>query len=218
VKHTAAHNTVTLGGRSQAATSGKLLWLRSEKGYDACAIESDGAYPGSVLRRRLLLADQFLVDVFDVRTAKETQIDLLAHAISEKLAPVSALGAGAAAVPGKEDGYQHLVGGLVWQARGPTQWDFLAGKQKLRLWMDGPPRESLIACTGIGYTIDAKVPCLIRRVQGNTARFVTVYDLSGDASFVTGLRCEGRGDDSWVVRTRLGDRKVRLTEEGASLE
>lgn len=217
VKHSAAHNTVTLGGRSQSAATGKQLWLQTEKDFTACATQCDEAYAGATLRRTLLLTDQMLVDVFEVQLPGETQIDLLTHALSEKLIPVSEQGPATPIVPGTADGYPHLTGAQVRRITGPSRWDFIAGSKKLRLWLDGPTQEELITCTGIGYTIDAKVPCLIRRVQGKEARFVTVYDLSGDGTFVTGLGRAGPGEGGWIIRTTRGDRKVRFTEKGASL-
>jgi hypothetical protein len=44
---------------------------------------------------------------------------------------------------------------------------------------------------GIGYWISQQVPCLVRRVQGKAARFVTVYDLTGDGAGVQAVRREG---------------------------
>jgi len=218
VKHTAAHNTVTLGGRSQAAATGKLLWFQTEKDFPACATQCNEAYAGSTLRRYLLLTDQFLIDVFDVQAAQVTQIDLLTHALGQQLVLVGHQDPGNPTIPGTEDGYQHLTGGLSRQAAGPSQVDFLAGNKKLRLWLEGPAQEQLITCKGIGYTIDAKVPCLIRRVQEKEARFVTVYDLSGDGTFVIGLRRTGRGEESWIIRTHRGDRRVKFSEKGVSME
>lgn len=213
VKHTAAHNTVTLGGISQSATTGKLLNLKVEKDFVTCTAESDGAYAGARLRRFLLLTDNVLIDIFDVQAPKETQIDLLAHAISQKVASVSDRGKGQARVPGTTDGYPHLTNGLSWTIVGPSQWDFHAGSKKLRLWCDGLANEEIITCTGIGYTIDARVPCLIRRVQGQQARFMTVYDLSGDGSYVTGLRRVKQTTDDWILSTRTGERRIVVADD-----
>jgi oligo-alginate lyase len=145
VKHTAAHNTVTLGGVSQSATPGKLLWFKDDKNFTACATESDEAYAGARLRRYLLLADNVLIDVFDVQAARETQIDLLAHAISQKVVPAGERGNGQAIVPGNGDGYQHLANGTSWTVAKPSPWEFHAGPKKLRLWLDGLSNEEIIA-------------------------------------------------------------------------
>lgn len=212
VKHTAAHNTVTLGGVSQRETTGKLLWLDVKPGYVACAAESDEAYAGTLLRRHLLLADRFLLDVFHVQTKADTQIDLLAHALSDSVQPVEERGPGEATTAGKEDGYQHLTGAKKWDVQGPSRWDFVAGKNlRLRSWLAGMTKESVLTCSGIGYQVQQKVPCLIRRVQGKEATFVTVYDLSETGDFVSGMRYE---QERCTIETRPGRYGVRFAKEG----
>lgn len=205
VKHTAAHNTVTLGGRSQSATTGKLLWFDVRDAYCACAAESDGAYAGAKLTRYLLLTDAMLVDVFDVEAEQATRIDWFAHALSQALEPVGERRPGAPTVPGNEDGYPHLTQALAWDVKGATQWDFIAGpKQRLRLWLDGADREKIFTCTGIGYSTDAQVPCLIRRREGKQARFIAVYDLSADAGFVKGVKPVDGAQPHVSIETKTG--------------
>jgi hypothetical protein len=217
VKTTAAHNTVSLGGRTQSATTGKVLWFQPNEQYAACGTQSDGAYPGAVLTRYLLLADSLLVDVFDVSSKDSKQIDWFAHAISEKLQPVENMGPGETASPGNDYGYQHLADGRKWSSSSPTQWDFVSPKpdpNKLRLWIAGTQPETLFSCKGIGHYIESKVPCLIRRVQGNHARFVTVYDLSGTGSHVTVVR-NPAGEDAQVnVETKSGAWNIFFSKTG----
>ncbi|MBL8793659.1 MAG: alginate lyase family protein [Planctomycetia bacterium] len=211
VKHTAAHNTVTLGGRSQSATTGKLLWFAARNGYSACAAESDGAYAGAKLTRYLLLADSMLVDVFDVEAEQATQIDWFAHAVSQTLEPVGAQRPGAPAVPGVEDGYRHLTGARAWDVPGATRWDFVAGpKQRLRLWLAGADPEKVFTCTGIGYSTAAKVPCLIRRREAKQTRFIAVYDLSADAGFVKQVKPADPAKPHVNIETRTGRWRVEF--------
>jgi len=216
VKHTAAHNTVTLGGTSQQPTTGKFLWLKVEDNFVACAAETDRAYPGSVLRRSLLLTENMLVDLFEVETDEKRQIDWFAHAASKLVQPVGELGAAKEVLPGKDNGYEHLTGGRGWMAAAST-WDFMAdGNKRLRVWFAGVPEEQIIASTGIGYTIDQKVPCLIRRVQDRNARFATVYDLTGTGEYLTGFTMTKEGE--LVVQTRNGEQRIRFTANGGTLE
>ena len=174
VKTTAAHNTVTLGGRDQAATAGRLLWFKEGAGWTACGAESDQAYPGAVLRRYLLLTEKFLVDVFEVAAEKPTQIDWLTHAVSQRIEPA---GSGSVIRLGDTDGYPHLLGAQKLAANGPVE--FVADTQRLRVWTVADAGEELFAATGIGYTLNQTVPCLVRRRQAAATRFVTVYDWSG---------------------------------------
>lgn len=217
VKHTAAHNTVTLGGQSQRECTGKFLWLKVNDDYAACAAETDQAYPGALLRRYLLLTDKLLVDAFEVETAEKTQIDWFAHAISKNVQPTAAQGAGNDLLPGKDQGYQHLTGARAWDISGPSSWDFVGDdKKRLRAWFAGPEKEQVIACTGIGYWVEQKVPCLIRRVHDTKARFATVYDLTGTGEYVQELGAEKDGE--LVVRSRDGERRVRFMRDKVTFE
>lgn len=205
VKHTAAHNTVALGGRSQDATTGRFLYLDVQDQYAACAAASDKAYVGTQLTRYLLLMDRMLVDVFEVESSTITQIDWFAHALSERLQARADRGPGEPSSPGDKDGYQHLSSGRAWNVTGPSQWDFTVGpKQRLRLWLAGEKQEQLLAATGIGYSIDSPVPCLIRRVHGSRARFITVYDLSMETDHVLEVTASADTKPHVAVKTQEG--------------
>ena len=54
----------------------------------------------------------------------------------------------------------------------------MADAQRLRVWTVADAGEELFAATGIGYTLNQAVPCLVRRRQAAATRFVTVYDWS----------------------------------------
>jgi hypothetical protein len=215
VKHTAAHNTVTLGGRSQSATTGKLLWFKTTEAYAACAAESTEAYAGATLRRSLLLMDGVLVDVFDVAAPQATQIDWFAHALGKSVEPSVDLGPAETATLGNEDGYAHLTAARAWTS-GPSSWDFVTGPKRLRVWLAGLPREQLITCLGIGYTIDQKVPCLVRRVRARQARFAAAYDLTGAATHITTFTAEPGG--ALTLATRRGTMRFRFTPEGVAFD
>jgi oligo-alginate lyase len=211
VKHTVAHNTVALGGRSQRATSGKLLWFREGPDWSACAAESDGAYPGAVLRRSLLLTPSMLVDVFDVQAREATQIDWIAHVLSD---PVGTPGGRSTSLP-PGDGYEHLTDAVAIPPR--PLWDFAAGPGRtLRVWFAAPSAEDVILANGIGYRVDQKVPCIIRRRQGTSASFVTVIDLTGAGSGVRGVDVDSSvrvrtSDALWELRFSPEDVTVRTT-------
>jgi len=205
VKHTAAHNTVALGGRSQGATKGRLLWFKSGEGWAACAAESKGAYTGATLTRYLLLTEGMLVDVFDVAAGKTTQVDWFAHAVSSAARPVEERGEGAAEAPGTGSGYEHLTDGRAWEVEGDSHWDFVgADGKKLRLLLVGDAAEKVFVANGIGYRINQKVPCLIRRRRAQRTRFVTIYDLTGDASGIRKATATPAGVPAVHVETPAG--------------
>jgi hypothetical protein len=218
VKETAAHNTVALGGRSQAATTGKLVWVRegdAPERWTACAAESDKAYDGALLRRCLLLTPTMLVDVFDVSTPEVTQIDWLAHALSENVTIEGDPLTLTPASPGNENGYQHFTEGMSLVAQGNTTWSFKAGNARLTVHLHHDQPETLFTAKGIGYHTSQLVPTLIRRREAKQTRFVTVYDLSGKGDAVRRVR-EGEGG-AIVIDTPGGPRSVSFTPGGVSV-
>ncbi len=216
VKHTAAHNTVTLGGESQSATTGKLLWFEVKDNFVSCATQSNDAYPGALLTRYVVLSDDLLVDWFDVSSEKGTQIDLLVHAVSKSVSPVPERGASAAATPGTRDGYPHLTDAVGWDVSGSSRWEFVASDAlKLGVTFAGEKQEKILSTIGIGHTISQKVPCLIRRVTGSKATFVSVYDLNGKAEFVKSIAADGAAR-SVAVDTTAGRRTFCFGDSGVS--
>lgn len=210
VKETAAHNTVTIGGRSQGHTEGTLLWFVDRPDYAACAATSDRAYADAKLTRFLLLADRFLVDRFDVAAAEPTQIDWFAHAMCPQVQPVEDRGPGRETTLGDHSGYQHLTGGRAWDVRGPSRWEFReSADTRLGMWLlgepGGPRDERIFTSNGIGYWIGRPAPCLTRRVTSRTARFQVIYDLSPKGDYVRGVTADRA---AIVVHTRDGERRV----------
>jgi len=224
VKMTAAHNTVGLGGKKQAATTGKLLWLKQGETngvkWSAAAAESDHAYAGAVLRRYLLLTDKMLVDVFDVEASTATQIDWFAHATAEKVQPVDGAGtpASEAFSPGSEDGYQHLTDGLKWTGAGGRAWAYVRGKEQLVVHFVPDAKESIITVNGIGYYVHQKTPTILRRRDAKATRFVAVYDLSGDGSVVKSVAAKGQKKAEVDVKTADGVVEVEFAADGVKVK
>lgn len=219
VKTTAAHNTVTLGGRNQHPTTGSLLYLHEGNGFAAAVAQSDGAYPSSRLRRHLLLTPRFLVDIFDVTASRDEQIDLLAHATATALKPaISGLPEAKPQAAGTSDGYPHLTDVTGRKVEVDTQWDYLADKGKLRVHLLGEPGEQLLSCHGIGYGLTDKTPTLIRRRNTRSTRFIAVYDLSGDGTGVTRVsRIPGMKDPAVEVETPGRTYRIEFGEKQATM-
>ncbi len=219
-KHTAAHNTVSLGGKNQRPTLGRLLWLQNGEGFSAAAAESDGAYLDSVLRRYLLLTPGFLADVFEVEGNEVQQTDWLTHAVAAALKPVDELGASVSQSPGSEFGYQHYTEVQKWDTAKTTQWDFLADDKKpdalrLRMWiLDNEPQE-LFSTFGIGNSVNQKTPTLIRRRSVKNTRFVTLYDLSGQGNGIVAAKWDGK---TLVVQTPQGNREIVFSPAGVTVK
>lgn len=220
VKTTAAHNTVAIGGRSQAPGTGRLVFLQQADGHAAAVVECDSAYPATTLRRHVLLAPAYCVDIFDVTTDRTAQIDLFAHAVARTVEPARpGLPPATAAALGDEDGYQHLAGGEVRTIAGDSAWDFVDGPRRLRVWLPGVPGadERIFTCRGIGHDVSQATPTLVRRRLAKQTRFVAVYDLSGDGTGVTGAASLPGDRPAVTVETRDGTFTIAFGQRSATL-
>ena len=214
VKTTAAHNTVTLGGNSQEPHTGKLLWFSDGQAWAAAATESADAYADALLRRYLALGDRVLVDIFEVQAPSKTQIDLLAHSPARQVAPVGQVPAGKPIKPGSRDGYQHLSAATARELDRDSQWEFTDGRRRLVAWLVHEPGEQLIAGLGIGYTTSQKTPTLIRRRYGRETRFICVYDLSGDGTYIRGVQARmANGTVQIDLDTSAGSQFLRFSAQ-----
>ena len=217
-RQTVAHNTVTLNGQSQFPTTGQRLWFKSHDHYAAFAAEASTAYAGAALRRYLLLTDSFLIDLTEVEAKKAATIDLLAHAVCDRLKPVTDLPAGVEVQAGTKNGYEHLSQGRSWKVQGNTVWDFEAGEKRLRMFLAGPADEEIISSIGLGYNTSQAAPCLLRRVQTDQVRWLTVYDLTGTASHVRSVQMSKEAPHSISIDTDEGKWRCRFSTTGVEFE
>ena len=216
VKETVAHNTVTLHGQSQRATTGRLLWFDDHPDHVACAAQSDGAYTGATHTRYLLLTDRFLVDRFDVETEAATQIDWHAHVQGGQLTPADDLPAGEPMSLGDRHGYQHLKAGRVRSVAAPTRFDFIAAPGKsLRVWLADSRSQQIFQSIGIGYTTDQPAPCLTRRIHSTSARFWTVYELVPRDGVVQAVTVSADAADRIAIETKTDRWTIAFDSETA---
>lgn len=221
VKHTAAHNTVAINGKSQSPTVGRLRWFQSDASLSACDVESLSAYPNVSLRRRVALTPSMLVDVVTVDAKRRVTIDLFAHGVADRLeAEDSTPGPGTL---GDGDGYQHLQNVMLHRALPLGRWDYIVEAdgttQRLRAFIAGDPAAEVFTAMGIGYTIDRRNPVLVRRCDAEHARFVTVYDLSGGGTIKSiEVAPAPAGEQVVDVLRDDGRYRVRFGAAGASIE
>jgi len=172
---TVAHNTVVIDEHDQEPTTGELWWF----GSNACLTASATAYPGSLLKRFVVLNERMLVDVFSVESKEPAQFDWLVHCRGKLEADVKPT----EQILGAANGYQHLrevqtgkVAHVVFEQP--------SGK-KLQIYFADD--ETIFTGSGIGYRLDDRVPFVLRRRRATATTFVTVYDWSGDVQKVERL-------------------------------
>ena len=206
VKTTVAHNTVVLDGRNQEPANGRLLYLQPHGESVSAGALCDSAYPGVRLERHLLLTPEWLLDLVEVRSPKTRQVDLAMHVACSDVTPVGEPVNEGRTSAGTKNGFQHLSETVRFRPSGGHQWDFREKDRVLRAHFP-PAEETVLLGHGIGYTLKHKVPTLIRRRQAADTRFLAVYDLTGSADFVRGVR-EEKGT-VWID-ARRGTVEVQL--------
>lgn len=203
---TASHNTVSIGGRSQAPHAAACTLFR-EDGRETCIrLRSEGAYPGTVLERHLLITEEVLVDWFRVETVGdgEAAIDWWLHPSAALALPEEGRTMLSPRAAGAEDGYAH--------AELTAQWSNPSGEARSVSWSltgggvapGADTGEADSAVAGSGFTVHAstllpagaelfqirtpgiaedpsqRIGGLLLRQKGKTADFVTVYRPGGE--------------------------------------
>ena len=219
VKHTVAHNTVVIDGASQTPTTGQLNWLKTGDQWAACAGECETAYPGVTLRRSLLLTSMMLVDLYEVVAIRDVDIDWIVHAVTDPVTPVAPCESSPIQSLGKVAGYPHLLEARRWNDPSASVWDFPAGTLRLRLWLDGDAPDEIFTAIGIGNRVNQKAPALLRRRKASrNARFLTVYDLSGQGDHIQEVRLIDGKSSEIKVKTSESDWKITFAASDLSLD
>nr|CUX79055.1 Heparinase II/III-like protein [Niallia circulans] len=192
---TASHNTVSLGGASQAAHTGSCLRFEETEAYTYVWLRSEGAYPGCRMDRHLLLTDQWLLDWFEVTAGEEASIEWWMHPIVPAEEEEGRIGV--------ETGPWQLADeGGVYELAIQGEWQRLpvvkryeaappvgsaAGELKLSYKVPSggriyhaallQPGDETYAVQTPGTSIDPSRPltALLHRRHGRSARFVHVY-------------------------------------------
>ncbi len=184
---TAAHNTVVINGTDQEETEGKLLHFEENADFASCLASAEAAYPGWRLSRCLVLTEKWLLDVFAVEGRNKSTIDCFFHCRGAVTTDV-ALGTCTTALKGS--GYEHLRN--LRSASGTPEATFIfsdEGRQPLRVRLAGDDADDGVFIVGeaMGYTINDRVPFLLRRRNARGTVFVTAYDFGGSQAAVESL-------------------------------
>ncbi|CAG7598664.1 hypothetical protein PAESOLCIP111_00246 [Paenibacillus solanacearum] len=220
-KQTAAHNTVTLGGRSQAEAEGRVVQAeRMDNGWIRLETVTDEAYAGAVLRRLNVLTDKLLVDVFEVSCEQEQDVDWILHT---KGLPVPVLrpsdDMAADGDPefriGSSDGYEYMEPVARWNPENGKfwcrtwAWDDAAFSgdrfEAYGLIPQGESEELMLATSPAMPSIGKHSTLIRRRRSVRSTRFITV------------LRACREGEGRLLVEL-ADDRTIQLTFPDSSIE
>jgi len=79
-KRSAAHNSVILDGQDQTRSAGHILEAAERDGLTLIRAENTGAYPGSLIRRTVVMGDGWVVDVVIVTSDRPRTATWCFHA------------------------------------------------------------------------------------------------------------------------------------------
>jgi len=219
---TVAHNTVVIDGRNQKPDHGRLLFFEETDTHAAAICESRGAYPGTVLRRALVLTEAFLVDAYHVTTAADATIDWFVHAAGELTAANCPTGTTQTETNslGQGQGYQHLENVRQYRCPQQSKWEVSGEGGTLGIHCLDSDGVELFSGTGIGYSLSQRIPFVLRRCRGREALFLTVYGFAPGNPMPIAIRRHASpdeasslqnvalslttGDADWNVRVEFG--------------
>ncbi|CAG7622217.1 heparinase II/III family protein [Paenibacillus allorhizosphaerae] len=197
---TASHNTVSIDGMSQAKHEGRCVSFAETAAATSVWLQSDAAYPGCRLDRRLLLTEGWLLDWFEVRLDRNASVEWWMHPVMEpEQAPSVSIGEAKGTYPLRiEDAMRELpIIGRYEEAGESGTAQQLAfvypqhdGSKLYHTALLLPEQEAFAVRTP-GTTVDPSSPltALLHRQTGERCRFVHVYSVSGP------IRVELHGED-----------------------
>lgn len=166
-RQTVAHNTVCVDEQSQRPAEGRLIAFHDGEVVRIVRAECDTAYPGVMLRRTLVLADNYLLDVYEAEAEEPHVYDWFYHNVGT-LQPSFATEPMEGPL-GDDAGYQHITevstgdGSVTWQA------EFTVPEVgRVRLTQLGEPGTRLYFGTGI--TGRDLTPCPVAVSRRETER------------------------------------------------
>ena len=205
-KTTPSHNTVTIGTRSQRATTGELLDMHVADGWSSATAGSTGAYPGWELERRLLLAEGVLVDEFSLQGEEPDTLDWFARApgplaVSLETAPVTET------APNATYGYLREMRGATTEQGWEAWWEVDGEGARLHLTFEAAPQTEVVTCLAPGVPGDDPWHTLRVRRSADETMFRVVYQMLKEGESPRPVSFE-------PDRVRVGEMDVLRTEVG----
>ncbi|WP_309122657.1 heparinase II/III family protein [Paenibacillus sp.] len=216
---TPSHNTVSVGGRTQAAHTGACLRFDAAAHRSYAWLRSAGAYAGATLDRHLWVDRDVALDWFEVRLDQEETIDYWLHFAE----PLDTAGGWAAcppdAAPGEDEAYGYVATAARWTAEERFAAASTAcGGERVTASLLAVPGGELYRIASPGTSVDPSRPLdgLLYRARGRRATFVAAFAAGGSPVRLA------RGDDGGVLVASAGGggaaMRFRMTDQGLHRE
>ncbi len=220
-KQTLSHNTVVVDGVSQQPTEGELLYHTFGENGALVGAQTEGAYPGVILRRIMALLPDGLLDITVALSDEERQYDWAYHSRGEFVSEHSF--AGLSEPPG-EGAYEWAED---WRSAGLVD-DFAAdwiidGELTVQMAQATAPTCEMFAAIGRGTPATARDPFIMSRIEAPDAAWGTVAWWGGgegpQARLLRGTRndVELGPDQAIGLEVMVGRRRaLLLTADGGA--
>jgi hypothetical protein len=190
---TASHNTVSLGGKSQAEHTGQCLRFTQTEASTYAWLQSDAAYVDCRLNRHLLLTSDWLLDWFEVTLTSEDpqSIEWWMHPVvapqSEELKELSFADKVQYPPIHIQENLPDLpIVGRFFPEESNVSMKYLLSPEGIQIHQTALvlPDQELLTVRTPGHSIDPSVPltALLHRQMGKYARFIHVYRVGAGAT------------------------------------
>ncbi|WP_239696511.1 heparinase II/III domain-containing protein [Paenibacillus oryzisoli] len=190
---TTSHNTVSLGGKSQAEHTGRCVRFEQTEASTYAWLQSDAAYEGGLLNRHLLLTSDWLLDWFEVTLTNEEDLS-----IEWWMHPVVAPQSKQLTERSFADTLQYplisihenlvdlpIVGRFAPEALHVSMEYRLKEGSEISQTAMVLPNQELLTVQTTGHSIDPSIPltALLHRQMGKRAKFIHLYHVGTGAMF-----------------------------------
>lgn len=177
-KQTLSHNTIVVDGKSQQATTGKLVAFETGGPVQVASATAGEAYPGVSWQRTVWLAKEGYFVVLDTLESDDArQFDWVFHNYGQLSLPGLEMTPAARDAFGTATPYQVPGDVASAQADGDIEavWQ-LEGEKRLRLVVLGAPGTTVFSAVAPGNPARIDVPMIVVRRRGTAATFAAVIE------------------------------------------
>ncbi len=206
-RQTLSHNTIVVDGHSHPPAEGvSMTFARDAGGFGVvdAKVDFDGdPYRGVSIRRTILWAEGYCVDVVLVHCDRERQIDWTFRSAGEL---VQATGLAAVAVPRLEGaGYEHVAAPRAWRAGGPASLHWRLERTAFGLHLPDEGASTIIRGKVPGNPAAETSDLVIRRRRTAETVYLAVLELApGAATTVASRPCQD--SRCWEIEVTGRDR------------
>lgn len=204
---TISHNTVLVDREPQAEAAGEAELFVDSPDLAAVMARTDEAYESTLHRRLLALRPSYLLVVDELLSEKDTShtYDWLYHQRGQSVTTSSVMTSGDVANYGA--GFEYISDAQVGQSERFVQAEFEVDAHRSQVLVDAGGRAEILTGTGVGKSVEQRIPLLHVTRQESGAHFAAVIEAvaEGDSPRITSVKMEYEAGGRWAVRVTGAD-------------